>query len=608
MISNSTNNFMVMKKYLIYIFFFPLLATLFNSCEEDLLNLSNPSALTSDSYWNTKDDFNKALNAMYTSMEQSAVSGSGLINDMQRSDEAGTETWYNTDFAQLKWSDGNQYVIDRWSQLYIGIFRANQILYYIDKTDIFTEDEANIIKGQARFLRALDYFYLTYTYNGAVINDVMPQTPDEMQKPFENTQSVVTKVIIPDLEFAASVLPEKWTNTSDIGRFTWGAATTMLGKTYLYQNDWANAKKYLGQVITEAEASNLYTLVPNYMDNFTVDNEFNSESILEVAYSDNYKPGTSGNNHDEKNGSNATSIASAFASITGAGGYNTVLPSYWIQELFVSADSVDRTNSVNTNFHYSQRTYATIAVERGDGDYYQAPLLPYVDATGKTITSKANFSYGQGSKVKKWTSWDRVPTENTTTNARSGINFRLIRYADVLLMYAEAVLKNSGDVPTAIKYIDQVRSRAGVVKLQSFINSTGTFPRFDVSKFANGLTTYPNVTPSADNVLQHLRMVERPLELAFEGQRWYDLVRWGIIKQVFTDRYAEENGIRTTLHVASGAETIPATQPKIYPLYLNQRVRPDFLKKLTNYSAGGRDYLPVPDIEVQTNKLLNSNN
>ena len=122
---------------------------------------------------------------------------------------------------------------------------------------------------------------------------------------------------------------------------------------YAIRSYYANAQKYLGYVIKEAEDNNLYSLVPNYMDNFTVDHEFNSESVLEVAFSDNFKPGTSGDNHDEKTSSEATSIASAFASITGAGGYNTVLPSYWIQELFVSADTVDRSNPINTGFKYS---------------------------------------------------------------------------------------------------------------------------------------------------------------------------------------------------------------------------------------------------------------
>lgn len=595
-----------MKTKIKYMLLLPLLAFMFSSCENDLLNLSNPSALTSDSYWKTKDDFNKALNSMYGALQLPAIAGSSIINDMQRSDEAGTETWYNTEFAQLNWSDANQYVIDRWSHAYIGIFRANQILNYIDKTTIFTEDEANLIKAQAKFLRAFEYFILSYTYGGAVIHDVMPQSTDDMQKPFENKDVVVAKMIIPDLEYAMSILPKKWANSSDLGRFTWGAANTLLGKTYLYQKDWTNAQKYLGYVIKEAEDNNLYSLVPNYMDNFTVDHEFNSESVLEVAFSDNFKPGTSGNNHDEKTSSEATSIASAFASITGAGGYNTVLPSYWIQELFVSADTVDRSNPINTGFKYSQRTFATIAVERGDGDYYKAPLVAYVDASGKTITSKANFSYGQGSKVKKWTSWDRKESEDASTNCRSGINFRVIRYADVLLMYAEACLELN-DVNTAIKYIDKVRSRAGVVTLQSFIDNTGSFPRLDKSKFANALASYENVAPTKENVLTHLRMVERPLELAFEGQRWYDLVRWGIIQNTFTERLAEENNIRTILGVAAGTEAIPSTQPKIYPLYLNQRVRPDFGKKLTNYNST-RDYLPVPSVEVQTNKLLNSNN
>lgn len=590
-----------MKNLLKYTLIFSLLLGILSGCEDDLLDQANPNAITTDSFWKSRDDFDKATTALYSSLQFPAVSGSGLAFQMLRGDMAGTESWYGVHlkYTNLTWNDASGFVSDRWSQLYIGIYRANQILYYIDDTDVLTEDEKTLIKAQARFVRGLNYFWLAHTYNGAVIQDVLAVEDEDMHKPFSSRDEVISTMVIPDLEYAYDNLPATWDGNENIGRFTWGAAASMLGKTYLYNKDWSNAAKYFKEVID----SGLYRLVANYMDNFTLEGEFNAESILEVAFSDNYKEGVNGNRVDDVLGSpgaEATGLPSNFASIVGAGGYNTVLPSYWLQEMFVAGDSIDTNNPINAGRRYSNRTYASIVVEFGDGDYYQAPLT----AT-ETEKAKTNFSYGQGSKVKKWTNWYWLESEDAATGSRSGINFRHIRYADVLLMYAEAVLEGTGDVDQAQMYIDMVRKRAGVLTLQHYMDENGgKIPVLDKVRFANKLDNFEMVALTKESLLHHLRMVERPLELAFEGHRWYDLVRWGIVREVFDARKAEEDNIKDILIGNYIGKPDGSADEKIYPLYLNQRVRPDWPVPYTNYSPDLHDYFPIPSIEAQSNKEL----
>lgn len=577
---------------------------LFTGCEKELLEQSNPNAITTDSFWKTRDDFDKATNALYSSLQFPSVSGGELINNMLRSDEGGTESWYGTplSYTNLTWTDASTFVQSRWSELYIGIYRANQVLYFASKADFLSDEEKKLILAQARFLRGLNYFWLATTYNGAVIHDELAQDNEQFHRPFSPASEVYSKVVIPDLQIAYKDLPKVWTGKNTTGRFTWGAAASMLGKVYLYQKDWTNAAKYFKEVIDAADNDGLYRLTSVYMDNFTSENEFNSESILEVAFSDNYKQGANGSAVDNvlgSAGSEAQSLASAFASIIGAGGYNTVLPTYWMQELFVAGDSLDVSIPANVGRRYSSRTFASIVVEFGDGDYYKAPLTTNL-VTGQK--SKANFAYGQGSKVKKWTQWYKVESEDPATGARSGINFRHIRLADIYLMYAEAVLEGSGDVNTAKTYIDKVRKRAGVLTLQQYQDANnGQIPVLDKPRFPNSLKTHDLTPLNKTSLLRHLRMVERPLELSFEGHRWNDLVRWGIIKDVFTQRYEEEKLItKKLINPATGG----ISGPKIFPLYLNERVRPDWVVPAATYQSATHDYFPIPAIEKQSNKAL----
>ncbi|WP_282039217.1 RagB/SusD family nutrient uptake outer membrane protein [Saccharicrinis aurantiacus] len=604
-------------KILKYIVISLVVATSFSSCEDDLLTQVNPNAMTTDSFWNSRQDFDYALNALYSALQFSSISGRDNVMNMMKTDLAGAESWYGNDlqYSQYTWNDASPSVIAKWSELYIGVFRANQVLYYLEKVDFYTEDEKNVIAAQAKFVRGLNYFLLVANFNTAVVHDVMPLTDEELHKPLTEGSEVITNMVIPDFEFARTYLPKVWEDKKFTGKYTWGAATAMLGKTYLYQKDWANAAMYLKEVIDE---KTVYGLVDNYMDNFTADNEFNKESILEISYSDQFKPGTPGGRVDDihgTSGSEATSISSAFASITGAGGYNTCLPTYWLQELFVSGDSMDVTDARNEGKFVSSRTFGSIVVlnERGtennwgeEGErYYNAPLLETDDEK-----SKANFSFGQGSKVKKWTGWNYLDAEDSDNDCRSGINFRMIRLADVYLMYAEAILEKDGAnaLDEAMFYVDELRRRAAVITLEKYKTMYGgQIPNLSVSRFANELSTYPLVAWNAANLLNHIKMVERPVELAFEGHRWFDLVRWGMVKNVLEARATEEAKIYNMLMVYDPDKdswAIPATAPRQWPLYLNQRVREDFKVPVQNYSSANHDFFPIPAQERTSNRVI----
>lgn len=573
-----------MKNYKLYVIL--IFSTIFTvGCgEDDFLELTNPNAITTATFWKSEDHFNSALTTVYGALQFQAVSGSLLQHEMILGDIAGSESWYRpTTFRNLTYNDGTYYVTDKWDQLYIGIFRANQVIQNIETADesIFAEGSKESIEAQARFLRAFFYFQLAHTYGGAVMHTRVAETNEDLHKPFESIEKVTTEIILPDLEFAKANLPEIWTG-DDLGRATWGAATSMLGKVHLYDENWTEAANQFKEVID----AGIYSLTADIMDNFRHDTEFNSESIFEVAYSAELNPGANGDAVDNspwETGAEASALARALGQLN-FGAFNTLLPTYYLHELFIN-DEIDLNNPINDGNMFSKRMNSSIVPRNGEGLYYNLP-----------IGEKAGWGFGQTAYVKKHTNWYHLNAEDG--NSRSGINFRHIRLADVYLMYAEAIIEANGDATTAIQYIDMLRSRSGVITLQQYMNDNGgQFPQLHRSRQVNG----PNPTmvdPTPENVMTHIRRVERPLELCFEGHRWKDLVRWGIVSEVFDELRVEEAWRETfapLLNLNAGGTP---------PLFIVERIRPDFLLAAQNYNSEQHDYFPIPTQELQNNPMV----
>ncbi|UMB61762.1 RagB/SusD family nutrient uptake outer membrane protein [Lutibacter sp. A80] len=554
--------------------------------EDEFLEQINPNATTTDTFWGSEKQFNSALTTVYGALQFQNISGGELQYEMILGDIAGTESWYRpAAFRNLTYNDGSYYVTDKWNELYIGIFRANQVIQYLETADesIFNNTNKNEIEGQARFLRAFFYFQLAHTYGGAVIHEKVAETKEDLLKPFSSIEEVTNTIILPDLKFAQANLPISWSNSTDKGRVTWGAATSLLGKVYLFDEKWNEAATQFNEVITKGN----YKLTADIMDNFTDLNEFNEESIFEVAYSAELNPGINGEAVDDntyESGAEASTMARAFGQLN-YGGYNTLLPSYFLHELYTS-DEVDPTNGINNGNTQSRRMTASICPKNGESLYYNIEL-DSPDAKG--------WAFGQSAYIKKFTNWYHLDAEDS--QSRSGINFRHIRLADVYLMYAEAVLNATGDYQTAITYIDKVRKRAGVKTIQQYLDENGgTFPQLHISKQVHG--NRPYVTASTETIMTHLRRVERPLELAFEGHRWKDLVRWGIAQEVFDELRADE------IWRENNKELLEIDEEGIAPLYIKERIRPDFILSSTNYTPSQHNYLPIPTQEVQTNSEL----
>jgi len=564
-------------------------ALVFAGCNEDsFLTEINPNANNVSLFFSSENDYNSALTTVYGALQFQAISGRNLISEFALGDEGGTTAFARLaiQFKQLTYNDADEAIVNKWNELYIGISRANQVIKSIEIEDdaLFTRFDKNEIEAQARFLRAFFYFQLVHTYGGGVLRTDIIQNQEDLDKGFSSIQEITDAVITPDLEYAMANLPKKWEG-DDIGRITWGAAASLLGKSYLYNKNWPMAADMLGRVVNDPDAT--YQLTADIADNFTHFNEFNSESILEVNYSFDLSPGVGGTNVDDTPGgpgAESSGLATTLGK-QGNGGFNQVLTSYYINEL-MEADEVDETNPINDGNVKSKRMNSSIATRDGDG-------LWYLEDPAE-ITPAFNFA-GISAYPKKHSNWYHLAAE--PAQARSGINFRHIRFADVLLLYAEAILENSGDFTTAINLIDRVRARAGVVTLQQYMDdNAGQFPQLHISEQVTGAPR-PLVTPSVETVMTHLRLVERPTELCYEGHRWKDLVRWGIVRQVFEDQRAQE--IWRIDNFNQGA-MIRGTAP----LDLNIAPRIDYEDALRNYQSKIHDYWPIPNPERQTNDEL----
>lgn len=348
-----------------------------------------------------------------------------------------------------------------WSTLFEGVKRANVV---IEKVAPIAMDETLKARymGEAKFLRALFYFDMVRAWGGVpIITTTTPSTTLTRA-----TAQEVYDFIETDLLQAIDVLPEKSEYAAnDLGRASKGAAKSLLAKVYLFQGDTQNAEKYAMEVINSMQ----YSLMPNFADANSEAGIHGAESIFEI--------GALPFEQIENGGNQYANVQGVRGTPNRGWGFNR--PSLELQNSFEPGDS-----RLEATVIYLGEVMDGETVIAGDG---QTPDETR-DAQGNLIEIEC---YNQ----KVWTRGTNVPTQFNH-------NRRLIRYADVLLMAAEALNKN--DKPTqALEYLNDVRERAR----------------------AGNPAALPDIVTTDKAALDDIIFNERRHELAMEGHRFWDLVR-----------------------------------------------------------------------------------
>jgi starch-binding outer membrane protein, SusD/RagB family len=284
------------------IYMIPLLIVLmlyFNACDKSVLVYENPNSPTSTAFWNSPDEAESALNAVYHGLIGGGQAGLykrwiffryDIATDEGHSISPWTELrdWTRFRYTNYNFGPGN---VSTWSESYIGINRVNQVMTNVPDIEFEDQSRKNEILGEASFLRALYYWNLAVLWEDVPIV-LEPSSPDDNpeQRPVEE----VWAQIITDLTFAKENLPPSWP-ASEVGRATRGAAYALLGKVHMQRQDWLAARDAMHWLV-EGDGAQYYDLVDNYEDNFRHTSENNIESVFELQFTDELTSGSTYSN------------------------------------------------------------------------------------------------------------------------------------------------------------------------------------------------------------------------------------------------------------------------------------------------------------------------
>lgn len=466
-------------------------------------SLDEPSygKTTGNNYYQKESDIKQALTGAYLQLRTTwneyalnhyfigdcttddALKGGGGDGDRAEVRDLSDFTVYTT----------NGEVGRRWEILYRLINRCNDVIYYAPHA-AGDKDMLERYVNEAKALRAFGYYCLVTTF-GEVPLITVPMQPAEVLKIPRAAVEKVYELIVDDLT-AASQLPAKGSYaTEDAYRVTRGFAKTMLAKTYMFKGDLSAAENVLHDII---EADKDYTLLPDYGMNWRQEYENSMESVFEIA-----------NKVYDKTIATGTNVPHFFTSrrISGYQGYGFHVPT---QDLYNAFDADD-----------PRITY----VFTQTGDRY----------TGDT-EDQDNTESPTGYHDYKMT----VPTHEKTGFDvwMISYNIRMIRYSDVLLMYAE-VLNENGKSSIALNYLNEVRRRAR--------NTNPLDPRRDKQIYIPTVTanSLPDITETDKEKLREIIRHERRCELAMEGWRRDDLMRqkrFGTVMRAYAAKYKTSKG------------------------------------------------------------------
>ena len=456
-----------------------------------------------------------------------------------------------TPYARFEANPTNDLANNKWNGSFEGVSRANILIRAAQNSETLSEEQKTDFVAQGRFLRGLYYFELRRAFNRVPYLDETLIDLEDGAAQVSNTEEIFPK-IEEDFKFAFENLPE----TQDVvGKVNKWAAGAFLGRTYMYQDKFTEAKQIFDDVIANGQTSDgkPYGLVEKFEDVFRGTNENHQESVF--AFQAAANTGDINNtNHD---------IAMNYPYNTGPAGPGECCgffqPSFELVNSYRTAGGLplldksynDPSNAVKTD-------YGVLSAQDFTPD--EGPLDPRLDHSigrrgimfldwqehpGDDWIRDQSFAGPYTQKKYSYYEADKGVYQDGSswTPGYHSINYMIMRFADVLLLAAEAEVE-LGDLEQARMYVNMIRERAG----NSFVSNDGENPAANYE-----INTYD--APWADaNLAREAVRFERKLELALEGQRFFDLVRWGVANDEVNE-YLDYEGTQLRTNLAGATFT-----------------------------------------------------
>lgn len=483
------------------------------------------------------------------------------INPVQR---------YETDATQ---GDLNQL----WRGRFDGVSRANSVLKLIAMSETLSAADAARLSGEARLLRGHFYFDLKKHFNNVPYIDETVESSEISDVP--NSPGVTWDTIIADFQYAFDNLPA---TQAQAGRVNKWAALAYLGKAKLYKKDFAGAKSAFDQVIASGvtPSGEKYALLDNYANIYNAEYDNHAEAVMDVESANNSGNVANANYFDDLN----------YPYNTGADGPGNCCgffqPSFSLANAFRTVSGLPRLNGEEFTSDkalvtdYGVEASAAFTPDAGSLDpridhsigRRGIPYLDWIAHPGKAWIRDQPYAgpYSPKKYIYYKSQEGSLTDASSWTRGYALMNYTIIRFADVLLMAAEAEIE-AGSLDKALGYINQVRARAA--------NSAHWVKNPDGSNAANYDIALYSSFPSKDFATKALRM-ERKLELSGEGHRFFDLARWGTAADEL-NKYLPYEAAQGLVTKFGGAR----------------------------FTAGKNEYYPIPQtqIDIQGSDVLSQN-
>ena len=551
-----------MNKIIIKLIFTVFILSTLASCEDflDKYPLDSPSDAT---FYSTESELNLAVNGIYSDLYFHPRNSMQLNLLLDCASEIGWDRDANSSIQLLARGLQNptqNLYSDTWFKYYSTISKCNLVLANMHKAKENTKaDVYNRIEGEARFFRAYSYYLLTFFFGDVPLIDE-PQT-DISEKPVKTPKSEIIEFILSELETSSQLLPNSYSG-DDIGRITSGAALAIKARTALFDSNWNDAADACQRIIN----SGVYSLVGSYNSLFGYDSENSQESILEVQYS--------------RVNSRTHGTPVALLSRMG-GGYSNKVPSQSLVDSYYCTDGLPINISplydgANPFKNRDPRLAATVVTPGSIFAGYQFETHPDStkcwDYNSTPAVRRTNQDVTNPYATFSGYCWRKYTGESREYKGDSEMNVILVRYAEVLLMYAEAKNEMNQMDQSAYTAFNLVRKRVNM----------------------------PEVSGKSQAEMRSLVRQERKVELAMEGLRFYDIRRWKIAEDVLQGSLY---GRPFREYKSSYVPTFDADGIPHYDAYADKlRV---FDQRIFNPA---RDYLwPLPqkELDINTNLIQN---